>query len=87
MAVWSRNHAIITLRRSDTGKLDTAAHTVVYRPVSVGSSGDITATQLTSGYAYKPDSILDTEEAYDIYVDGTLVKRIYGPDMLPDVGG
>jgi hypothetical protein len=77
---------VVILRRSDTGKLDTATHTVLYRPVSVGTSGDITASQLTSLFAWKPDSNGDSEEAYDIYVDGSVVKRIYGPDMLPDVG-
>ena len=85
MAVWSKNDMIITLRRSDTGKYDTTTHTVLYRPVSVGTSGDITATQLDALFAYKPASNGSTEEAYDIYVDGTKVKRIYGSDMLPDV--
>jgi len=86
MSVWARNDMIITLRRTDTGKYDTATHTVLFRPVSVGTSGDIAATQLDSLYAYKPDSVGDTEEAYDIYVDGSKKKRIYGPDMLMNVG-
>jgi len=52
----------------------------------VGTSGDITATQLASLYAWKASSNGDTEEAYDIYVDGTKEKRIFGPDLLPSVG-
>lgn len=86
MSVWSNNYMVYIHRRSDTGKLDTTAHTVVYRPVSAGSSGDISATQLTSLFAYKPVSNGDTEEAYDIYVDSVKVKRIFGPDTLPAVG-
>jgi len=86
MAVWSKKLATITLRRDDNGKYDTASHTVVFRPVSVGSSGDISGTQLTTLYAWQPASNLDTTEAYDIYVDSVRIKRIYGPDMLPDVG-
>ncbi len=83
MAVWSKNYAVYICRRSDTGKVDTSTHTVLYRPVSVGTSGDITCTQLSSLFAYKPDSNLDTEESYDIYVDGTRIRRIFGPDTLP----
>jgi hypothetical protein len=85
MAVWAKERAIYICRRSDTGKLDTSTHTVIYRPVSVGSSGDISTTQLSSLFAYKPDENLDTEEAYDIYVDGTRIRRILGPDLMPDV--
>ncbi len=86
MSVWSKNSMVYICRRSDTGKLDTSTHTVVFRPVSTGSSGDISATQLDSLFAYKPDSNGDTEEAYDILVDGTIKRRIYGPDLLPPVG-
>lgn len=86
MAVWSKKNMTIALRRDDTGKYDTASHTVIFRPVSIGTSGDIAGTQLTTLYAWQPASNGDTTEAYDIYVDGTKVKRIYGPDMLPDVG-
>ena len=83
MAVWSKEYMVYVHRRSDTGKLDTATHTVVYRPVSVGAPGDIAATQLDSLYAYKPSSNGSTTESYDIYVDSVRIKRIFGPDTLP----
>jgi hypothetical protein len=85
MSVWARNDMIIVLRRTDNGKYDTATHTVLFRPVSVGTSGDIAATQLDSLYAYKPNAVGDTEEAYDIYVDGAKKKRIFGPNLLPPI--
>jgi len=80
MAVWSKDYATITLRRSDNGKYDTATHTVIFRPIISGS--DVAGVQLDTLYAWEPTSNLDTTKAYDIYVDEVRIKRIFGPDYV-----
>jgi hypothetical protein len=86
MAVWARADMIFPLRRSDTGKYDTATHTV--KLVACSDASEITCTQLDSLYCYKPDSNGSTEEAYDIYVDAVKKgKRLYGPDLIMPIGG
>jgi hypothetical protein len=88
MAVWNKENIVISLVNTATGENDTGTHTVKFQPVDQAyDSGAINGTQLDSLYRYIPASDLDTENAYDIYVDGTKLKRIFGSDMLPAVGG
>ncbi len=78
---------IITIRDATTGELDTGTYAIKYQPVDQPyDTGAITASQLPSLSNYKPDEDGNTEQAYDIYKDGTKIGRIWGPDLLPDIG-
>ena len=87
MSTWEKEYAIVTLIRTDNGKFDELTHVVTYQPVDQAyPTGIISSTKLAVGYRYMPDEDLDTEKAYDIYVDAVKKKRIFGPDMMMVVG-
>ena len=87
MATWERENAIVTLINSSSGELETSAKTVRFQPVDQEyPTGVIEATQLSSLSRYIANSDLDTENAYDIYMNGTKIFRKWGPDLMPPIG-
>lgn len=84
MATWNAENALFILYDKDTGEEETTAKTVEFQPVSQAyPTGKISCTQIAGTGKYLSDSDLDTTQAYDIYVQGSRVKRIFGPDLLP----
>ena len=88
MSTWKAENAMFILYDSSTGAEDTTPKTVVFQPVDQGyPTGAISTTQISGTGKYICDSDLDTENAYDIYVNGSRVKRILGPDLIAEIGG
>ena len=86
MATWNNDTIIITLLDSSTGAVDTNSYTIQCQPVDQAySTGAISCSQLSSG-KWKPDSNLDTENAYDIYKNSSRIGRIWGIDLMASVG-
>jgi hypothetical protein len=84
MATWAKKDAMVFLVDETTGEFYETLATVEYQPVtSAYPTNKVDATQLSSLYAYKPNSDLDTTLAYDIYVNGSKTIRIWGTDLLP----
>jgi len=84
---WDKDTVIIWLASSTTGALDTGAHTVKVQPIDQSyPTGAIDCSQLSSEYAYKPDSDLDEDTHYDVYVDGSKLKRLIATNSTPMIG-
>jgi len=88
MGTWAKENAVIGLYSSSTGLEDTSSHTVKYQPIDQDyDTGAIAASQLGSTNRWMPDSDLDDEQHYDIYVDGTKKFRMNSPESVPMIGG
>ena len=88
MATWNAEYAMFINYDKNTGLENTTAKTVEYQPVDQGyPTGKISSTQIAGTGKYIPDSDLDTELAYDVYVETSRVKRILGPDLMPAIAG
>jgi len=86
MATWDKDLIIISIYDSSTGELDTNSYTIELQPVDQAyDTGAIVCSQLSSG-RWKPDSDLDTENAYDVYKNTSRVGRILGIDLMPSIG-
>jgi len=76
MATWAKeNVPLIPIRNQTTGSTDSTSHTVKLQPKNeTYDSGAITCSQCTTEqWLWKPDSDLDSEQDYYIYVD-TVIK-------------
>jgi len=87
MAVWDKNTAVVWLYDQDTGELDISTHTVEYQPIDQEyNAGVIHATQMSSKYAYKPNSDLDADTHYWIYVDSIKKFKFIALNSSPNMG-
>ena len=87
MATWSADNAVVFLYNSTTGEWDTSTHTVEFQPIHQAyPTGKVAASVLSCGYAYKPDSDLDDDYHYDIYVDSSAVRRLLSPKSVATIG-
>lgn len=88
MATWNAEYAMFINYDKNTGAENTTAKTVEYQPVDQSyPTGKISSTQIAGTGKYIPDSDLNTENAYDVYIEGSKIKRIFGSDLMPPIGG
>lgn len=87
MSTWNKYNCVVQLTLTTLAN-DTTTHTVQFQPASQSFSNGAVLGTAGSGEPsrYRPVSDLDTEKAYDIYVDSTKVDRILGPDLIAEVG-
>ena len=86
MATWAKEDAKFALMDED-GNWDTTSHTVeVYPMTETYPTGKITCSQLTSQFAYQPDSDLDDDYHYWIRVDGEDKYPLFSPQSYPAIG-
>ena len=87
MAAWDKETVLITLRDDSTGELDEAAKTVELQPTNQAyPTGKIACTQLSSLHTYKPNSDLDDETHYWIYVDTVKKYKLIALNSAPNIG-
>jgi len=87
MAVWDHTTIVYPVMDGSTGALDTNSYTVQFQPVDQAyPTGAIACSQLSEGN-WNPDSDLDTELAYDIYVNTVKIDRRWGIDLMAAIGG
>jgi len=88
MATWNKDYVLLRMVDPSTGENDTSTHTVELQPTDQAyPSGKITCTQLSSLHTYKPNSDLDTETHYWVYVDGTKKYKLIAFASEPNIGG
>jgi len=85
---WDKDLATCTLIDPDTGELDTALHVVEYQPVDDAyPAGKIACTQLSSLHTYKPNSDLDENMHYWVYIDTVKSYKLIAFNSIPAIGG
>jgi len=86
MATWTKEYIVFQLIVWASGTADTSSHTVKLQPItSTYPTNAVDCTHKGGGY-YGPDSDLDDETHYDIYVDGTKKGRLLAQESVPDIG-
>ncbi|MDD5543887.1 MAG: hypothetical protein PHX83_12005 [Acidobacteriia bacterium] len=87
MAAWDKDVILITLRNSTTGELDKATHTVEVQPTtSAYPTNKVACSQLPNLASYKPDSDLDDETHYWVYVDTVKTYKLIAHKSEPNIG-
>jgi hypothetical protein len=85
---WDKNKILITLRDPLTGELDTGTHTVEVQPTtSAYPTGKVACTALTNGATYKPDSDLDENTHYWVYIDAVKSYKLQALNSEAPMGG
>ena len=89
MATWEKEDVSFELINSTTGSPDTTSHTVKLQPVDqVYDSGAIGCSQKTTVTSiWGPDSDLDDETHYYIYVNDDLKDLLIARKSIPNIGG
>lgn len=83
MATWEKELVLFSLMIWASGSEDTSVHTVKLQPIDQAyPTGAISCTHKGNGY-YGPDSDLDDETHYDIYVDTDLKSRLWALKSAP----
>ena len=82
MGTWAKEYIKFQLRDSTTGNPDTGSHTVYLQPVNqTYPTGAISCSQLSGDSSiWSPDSDLDDELDYWIYIDGNKHRRLMSLD-------
>lgn len=85
---WDKDYILITMRDSATGELDETAYTVEMQPTDQAyPTGKTACTQLSSLHTYKPNSDLDEDKHYWVYVGGSALYKLIALNSEPAVGG
>ena len=89
MATWDKEDVAFELVNSTTGSPDTGAHTVKLQPINQAyDSGAIACSQKSTVKSiYGPDSDLDDEMHYFIYIDTAKKDLLIARESVPAIGG
>ena len=89
MGTWDKDTIFIQLVDSSDGTNDETSHTVKLQPIDQAYDTGAVSCSQASGFAsrWTPDSDLDDEMHYDIYVDGTKIGRLQPPTAMAMIGG
>jgi hypothetical protein len=84
-----KDTVFIHLVTATTAADDTSSHTVKLQPIDQAyPTGAVDCTQGTSEQArWYPDTDLDEDQHYDVYVDDVKIGRILSYNSLPAIGG
>lgn len=87
MTTWAKEDVMFQIRNSTTGEADTTAHTVKLQPIDqTYDSGSIACSQKSSDLSiWGPDSDLDDETHYFIYVNDSKKDLIIARESVPNV--
>ena len=88
MATWDKEDVAFELVNSTTGSPDTSSYTVKLQPVDQAyPTGAITCSQKSTVKSiYGPDSDLDDETHYFVYIDGSKKDLIIARESVPAIG-
>ena len=87
MTSWAKENVSVTLRNTTTGELETDTHVVKLQPTDEDyDTGAITCTQLSTLHTYTPESDLDADTHYWIYVDDVKIKLLPAFNSRPQLG-
>lgn len=89
MAAWPKEDVAFEIVNSTTGSPDTTAHTVQLQPTNqTFPTGAVTCSQKsTITSMWGPDSDLDDETHYYVYVNSTKKDLIIARESQPMIGG
>jgi hypothetical protein len=88
MGTWAKEEALFKLYNTTTGADDTGSYTVKVQPSDQAyPTGAVACSQLGATNTWRPDSNLDDQKHYDIYVTGAKIGRMLSPESLPSIGG
>ena len=88
MSTWDKEDVVFELVDASTGSPDTGAHTVKLQPIDQAyDSGAITCSQKSTVTSmWGPDSDLDDDKHYFVYVDGDKKDLIISRQSVPSIG-
>ena len=85
MAAWTKEYVIFQLILWASGTVDTSSHTVQLQPIaSEYPTNAVDCSHKGNGF-YGPDSDLDDETHYDIYVDSVCKGRLFAVKSDPAI--
>jgi len=89
MATWDKEDVVFEIVNYTTGSPDTTAHTVKLQPINQAyDSGAISCSQKTAVTSmWGPDSDLDDEMHYYVYVNDVKKDLIIARESVPPIGG
>ena len=87
MSLWPKENVLLQLRHGSTGLPDTDEHSVKLQPLEqTYPNGAVNCIRASGDPSFwLPETDLDTESHYDVYVDDLRKRRMFSPDSQPPI--